>query len=250
VETWVCRRAAHVAVLCNGLQQDLTARGIAAEKLTVIPNGVDVQAFRPCEPDLAFLTHWNLAGKKVVGFLGSFFRYEGLDLLVKAVARLARTRSDVALLLVGGGEMDVALKEQIKRLGVENAVVILEQIAHERIPSVYAAIDILAYPRYSMRLTELVTPLKPLEALAMEKVVIASDVGGHRELIQHGQTGFLFAAGDVSACAAGLERLLDDVTLCRTLAIQGATWVREERSWERTTAGYSDIYAKVLGKTC
>src|SRR5262249_10394360 len=199
LETWVCRQADHVAVLCNGLRDDLTERGIPLEKITPIPNGVDVDAFRACDPRQTLLPRCNLEGKKVIGFIGSFFRYEGLDLLVDAFARLRATRPDVVLLLVGSGETEEDLKAQVRCLQLERHVIMPGPIAQEHIPRIYALIDILAYPRYSMRLTELVTPLKPLEAMAMGRVVVASGVGGHREMIQDGSTGLLFPAGSVSA---------------------------------------------------
>ena len=120
------------------------------------------------------------------------------------------------------------------------------RIAHERIPAVYALVDVLAYPRYSIRLTDLVTPLKPLEAMAMGKVPVASDVGGHRELIRHGKTGFLFPAGNVSALADSLGRLLDDDSLRNRIQSHAAKWVRNEHTWEKTTSVYQDIYRKAL----
>ena len=125
--------------------------------------------------------------------------------MVDAFAQLVKTRADVLLLLVGGGEMENELRERKKCLGLDERVVMPGRISHERIPGVYALADILAYPRHSMRLTDLVTPLKPLEAMAMGKALVASDVGGRRELIRHGKTGLLFPAGDSSALAEKLE---------------------------------------------
>jgi glycosyltransferase involved in cell wall biosynthesis len=95
-----------------------------------------------------------------------------------------------------------------------------------------------------MRLTELVTPLKPLEAMAMGKALVASDVGGHKELIRHGQTGLLFKAGDEAALAGELKRLLKDGELRETLERQGREWVSRHHTWEKTTAVYRDIYAR------
>jgi PEP-CTERM/exosortase A-associated glycosyltransferase len=248
VETWICRRADHVAVLCDGLRNELIERGIASAKLTVIPNGVDTQAFGIARLDRSLLSQWNLCNRKVIGFIGSFFRYEGLDLLVKAIACVTRSRPDVALLLVGGGETEDELKAQIKRLRLQDKVIMTGPVSPERIPEVYALIDILAYPRRSMRLTELVTPLKPLEAMAMSKAIVASNIGGHRELIQDGYTGLLFTASSVSSLVTALERLLDNADLRQALGIQGAAWVRQERSWDKTTADYSSVYSEALRK--
>jgi glycosyltransferase involved in cell wall biosynthesis len=148
-------------------------------------------------------------------------------------------------LLVGSGETEDELKAQVKRLRLEEKVIIPGAVSQEQIPDVYGLIDIFAYPRRSMRLTELVTPLKPLEAMAMGKAIVASDIGGHRELIRDGYTGLLFPADNVSALAETLKRLLDETDLREALGRQGAKWVREERSWYDTTAGYVDVYSRV-----
>jgi len=118
------------------------------------------------------------------------------------------------------------------------------RIDHERIPGVYALTDILAYPRHSMRLTDLVTPLKPLEAMAMGKVFVASDVGGHKELVRHNQTGVLFPAGDAAALAKEFESLLSNDSLRQTLQSQGLAYVLERHTWKKTTAVYEDIYQR------
>jgi len=249
LETWVCRKVDQVAVLCFGLRDDLIRRGIPSEKLTVVPNGVNVEDFSSCEPDHEYRKAWGLAGKKVLGFIGSFYRYEGLDLLIDAFANLAESRSDLVLLLIGGGETEKELHAKVKKLGLEGRVVIPGRIPHERVSGVYALVDILAYPRYSMRLTELVTPLKPLEAMAMGRALVASNIGGHRELIQHRRTGFLFPPGNVSALTDAIVKLLDDDHLRQYLEEQAATWVRQEQLWDHTTAKYADIYSKALEKS-
>ena len=248
IETLVCRKAEQVAVLCRGLAADLVKRGIPSEKLTVVPNGIDVDAFRAREPDAEYLQGWNLHGKKVIGYIGSFYHYEGLDLLVDAFAHLATSRSDVILLMVGGGEIEAELMAKVERLHLGEKVIMPSRIPHDRIPGIYALVDILAYPRYSIRLTELVTPLKPLEGMAMGKALVASDIGGHRELIQHGHTGLLFPAGNASALAETLDDLLDDDSLRQKLGMQAATWAHQECAWEKTTAVYTDIYSRALEK--
>ncbi len=254
METWVCRKADQVGVLCRGLKDDLIERGIPAEKLSVIYNGINPDDFKPCKPDAEYQKAWNLEGKTVISFIGSFYHYEGLDLLVQAFSHLASSPPrlqaskppNIVLLLVGGGEMENELRAQIKQLQLEEKVVMPGRIPHDRIPGVYALVDVMAYPRYSMRLTELVTPLKPLEAMAMGKALVASDVGGHRELIRHNETGLLFQAGNVSALSESLERLLVDHTLRKRIQEQEAIWVCQEHTWEKTTEVYQQIYAKVL----
>ena len=245
LETRVCKQADHICILCNGLKNDLILRGIPKEKITPVFNGINPEELMPTAPDQEFLKAWKLEGKKVIGFVGSFYRYEGLDLLVKAFAALAADEPDVMLLLVGGGEMKQELNSAVQTLGLEDRVVMPGRIPHERIAGVYALINILAYPRYSMRLTELVTPLKPLEAMAMGKVLVASDVGGHKELIQDGKTGLLFKAGDADDLAGKIQLILKDRELEATLQKTGISWVKQHHTWEATTSVYKKIYSSL-----
>lgn len=246
LESWICKRADQIAILCNGLKDDLVQRGVPADKITPVFNGVNADDFQSCKPDAEYQTEWQLEGKPVIGFIGSFYRYEGLDLLIKAFARVAMQDNNVMLLLVGGGEMEDELNHLVTTLKLDGRVVIPGRVPHERVPGVYAMIDILAYPRYSMRLTELVTPLKPMEAMAMGKVLVASDVGGHKELIIDGETGVLFKAGDEGALASVLSSLLEDEGRCKAIQEKAITWVAENQTWERTTRVYQDIYTKIL----
>ncbi len=248
LETWVCRKANQVAVLCNGLKNDLIQRGISADKMTPVFNGVSPEDFKSCPPDQQYYEEWKLSGKKVIGFLGSFYHYEGLDLLLKAFRHVIDKEPDTRLLLVGGGPLEKELRQQTQDLQLSDKVIIPGRIPHDRVPGIYSFIDILAYPRYSMRLTELVTPLKPLEAMAMGKAIIASDVGGHKELIHHEETGLLFSAGNVELLAEGLLLLLRNQNLREKLQQTGKSWVLENHTWQRTTSVYENIYQKALEK--
>lgn len=246
LETWASRMSNEVITICNGLRDDLVIRGVPSSKITIIGNGVNVEDFQSCVPDESYRDGWKIRDKKVIGFIGSFYHYEGLDLLCDAFARMAGKRPDIALLLVGGGNMENELRQRIRKLKIEDRVIMPGRIPHDRIQSVYSLIDILAYPRYSMRLTELVTPLKPLEAMAMGKALVASDIGGHRELIHHGRTGILFPPGNVVALEKALSNLLDDDNTRKILEEEGPKWVRQTRTWEKTTAGYSEVYSRAL----
>jgi PEP-CTERM/exosortase A-associated glycosyltransferase len=248
IETWVCRKADHIGVLCQGLKDDLITRGIPSEKLTIIYNGVNADDFKPRQPDEEFIENYNLKGKKVIGFVGSFYRYEGLDLLIDAFAHTSTTMPESVLLLVGGGEMEKELRKKIQWLNLGEKVVMTGRVSHNCIPSIYALIDVLVYPRYSMRLTELVTPLKPLEAMAMGKALVVSDVGGHRELIRNNETALLFPAGNKIALAESIESLLTDHALRGKMEKQGIEWVKENHTWDRTTSVYTEMYAKALEK--
>ena len=124
METWVLRRADEVTCICEGIRQDLVQRGIPSQKITIVPNAVDASRFQPVrERNTAIESQWNLSGKKVIAFIGSFYAYEGLDLLVEAMPRLLSVRPDIRLLLVGGGQVTEDIKRQITQLGLQDKVI-------------------------------------------------------------------------------------------------------------------------------
>jgi PEP-CTERM/exosortase A-associated glycosyltransferase len=247
LETFVLRRAAAVTTICEGLRQEAIRRGVSSDRLLVVPNAVDADALRPRQSlSTAMRTKFGLQNKFVLGFVGSFFAWEGLDLLIQALQDVIARRPDVRLLLVGGGIHEAALRETCKRLEVEAQVTFAGQVPHTAILDAYDAIDLLVYPRRSMRLTEMVTPLKPLEAMALGKAVLASDVGGHRELVSEDKTGVLFQAGSASALATAILRVMEDHGLQERLRENGPAYVRQHRAWPEAVRRYGPLYADVL----
>ena len=249
LETWAIKRVDHVFTICEGLRRDILARGIAESKVTVIPNAVDVEGFQLSgAPDDALKARLGLAGRTVLGFVGSFYAYEGLDLLLDAFAAMHASQPDLRVLLVGGGPQHANLKAQAERLGIAGKVVFTGRVPHAEVSRYYDLIDLLAYPRHSMRLTELVTPLKPLEAMAQGRIFVASDVGGHRELIRDGETGRLFAAGQVPALVATLQDMLAHRDRWPAMRTAGRHFVEDVRNWKNSVANYKAVYARLALK--
>jgi PEP-CTERM/exosortase A-associated glycosyltransferase len=247
LETLALRRADHVTTICEGLRREVIARGVAQDKVTVIPNAVDTEMFRfGSTPDEALRSSLGLTHCTVLGFAGSFYGYEGLDLLVEALAALAPSRPDLRLLLLGGGPQDAALRALAAARGVTDRIVFTGRVPQREVQRYYDLIDVLVYPRKRIRLTELVTPLKPLEAMAQGRVLIASDVGGHRELVRDGETGYLFPAGDVPALAATIDRVLSRSGEWDRIRAQGRRFVESERTWARSVANYERVYSRLV----
>lgn len=243
-ETLALRRADAVTAICQGLADEIAARGVPRERITLIPNAVDAQRFVYAPAAQAQAREpLGLGGGPVIGFLGSFYTYEGLALLIEAMPTVLRTQPAARLLLVGEGEADAHLRARVAALGLQHAVVFTGRVPNERIETLYDAIDVVAFPRLPMRLTELVTPLKPLEAMARGKPLVASSVGGHRELIAPDRTGVLFPPGDREALADSLLRLLGDAGLRQRLSMAGREFVERERTWARSVRGYEQAYA-------
>jgi glycosyltransferase involved in cell wall biosynthesis len=152
------------------------------------------------------------------------------------------------LLLLGGGPQDAALRALATRLGLEHVAHFVGRVPHSEVIRYYSVMDVMVYPRISRRLTELVTPLKPLEAMAMGKLVAASDVGGHRELIRDGHNGHLFPAGSIEALAQCLIELLKTHASWDKVIAHGQEFVERERTWSASVARYRAVYTDVLDR--
>jgi PEP-CTERM/exosortase A-associated glycosyltransferase len=247
LETHALRNADHCFCICEGLRQDIAARGIPESRITVIPNAVDIGSFQPVEQvDTALAGRLGLQGRQVIGFIGSFYFYEGLELLLEAAAILRRDLPELRVLLVGGGPAEPMLREKAAALGLADVTIFAGRVPQREVSSYYSLVDVLAYPRQSMRITELVTPLKPLEAMAQKRLFVASDVGGHRELVEDGRTGLLHRAGDADSLAQQMRRLLDDHDLGASLKQAGRHHVESVRNWANSIANYREPYERLV----
>ncbi len=248
LETHVLKHASAVTTICEGLRGDIVARGIPGRKVTVIPNAVDIERFlMDRQPDPGLQQRLGLEGKTVLGFIGSFYAYEGLALLLQAMPGILQAAPEVRLLLVGGGPEAQRLKQITAASGLQDSVIFTGRVPHDEISEYYNLVDIFVYPRLSMRLTELVTPLKPLEAMAQGRLVLASDVGGHRELIRPGETGQLFHAGSMEDLQRAVLAMLRDRAAWQAQREAGRRFVERERTWAASVTRYRDVYAAALG---
>lgn len=246
LETWLLRRVQAVTTICEGLKEEIVSRGVSAEKVRVFLNGVDTVRYCARPTNRSLKKSLGLEGCFVLGFIGSFYEWEGLDVLVRSLLELKVLLPHVRVLLVGGGEAEAGLKTLVESLGLASYVVFAGKVPNAAVSDYYSVIDVCVYPRPKNRLTDRVTPLKPLEAMAAEKVVLASDVGGHKELINDGRDGFLFSAGDHRDLAAKVQELNSRFDKLSAIGQQARQRVQGERNWESITSGYHALYSKLL----
>ncbi len=247
LESHVVAGSDAVVTICQGLKDDLVRRGTDPGKITLSPNGVDLALFGETAPrDPALAAELGVGDGPVVGFIGSFYDYEGLDDLIAAMPLLTARLPGARLLLVGGGPMEGVLRDQAAASPARAAIHFAGRVPHSEVERYYALVDVMAYPRKRSRLTDLVTPLKPLEAMAQRQLVAASDVGGHRELIGDGLTGTLFAPDDPSACAEALADLLGAPELWEARRTAGLAHVAQNHDWARNIHRYQDVYQGLL----
>ena len=246
LETRVFRGAAAVVAISQHMLDDIAGRGIPPQKLHRMPNGVDAQAFTPASPDEALQARLGVKGAPVAGFIGSFYEFEGLECLLDAMARLRSRLPDARLVLVGGGEQEAILPKLVEQLGLGDRVIITGRVPHKDVARYYSVMDVLVYPRVRNRTTALTTPLKPLEAMAMGKAVVGSDVGGIHEILDGGRVGLLFEAGNSADLAEKLAAVLSDPALRQRLAEDGREYVLRERAWDQLVLKYESLYQSLV----
>ena len=249
LESYVVKQADAVTTICQGLKKDLIERGVSEQKLTVIPNAVNIEQFELIKgKDQALLAELGLQNAQVLGFLGSFYAYEGLDLLIKALPAIIAQQPNTKVLLVGGGPQVENLKQLVHELHLQDAVIFTGRVPHSEVGKYYSLVDLLVYPRKAMRLTDLVTPLKPLEAMAQGKLVLASNVGGHHELIDQGKTGYMFEADDIAELSKTALQVFSDRENWPHIIQQGRDYVESVRNWKVSVSNYLPLYQKLTEK--
>ncbi|MFH0751783.1 MAG: glycosyltransferase family 4 protein [Chloroflexota bacterium] len=248
VETACMAAADAVVTLSETMKADIVARGIPPEKVVVVPNAVDPARFAPRPRDEALCARLGFEkGETVLGYVSSMVGYEGIGYLIEATRILRDRGRRVRLLLVGDGEERGALEERARALGLLDGGVarFAGRVPHGDVGAYYSLIDLFVVPRTNDRVSQLVTPLKPYEAMAMERCLVVSGVGALLEIVQDGETGTSFAPEDPVALADAVEPLLDAPGERARLGANARAWVLANRTWARNAELYRALYERL-----
>jgi glycosyltransferase involved in cell wall biosynthesis len=229
------------------MRGEFIERGIAAEKVFVIPNGVDPEAFAPMPADPSTRARYGLGDRFVIGYISNLDHpREDFETLIAATARLAGEGRDVACLIVGDGTRRSALEGVARSSGAADRIVFTGQVPHEEVRGLYALVDAFIVPRTDERAARLVTPLKPFEAMAMARPVIVADLPALVEIAPDGVRGLSYRTQEPADLARAVGRLMDDSGLRDRLAAAGRAWVIAERSWSANGPRWDEAYGYVL----
>jgi glycogen(starch) synthase len=242
LEEYVARRADAVVGIARHILQDLRERGLDPMKLFHVPNGVDAERFTSLPRDTELAAQLGLSDAPVLGFIGSLYRYEGIAWLVRTAADLRCRGIPLQLLIVGQGEEMTEILTAVQKSSAQDYVHVVGQVPHGEARRYYSLMDVMVYPRRRIRLTELTTPLKPLEAMAQGKAVLASDVGGIRELVEPEEPCLLFQPDDVEDFCSKASQLLGDEKFRHKLGESARQMVLRAKDWKVLAQRYEAVY--------
>lgn len=233
LETLVATEADHVFAITRQVRDELIRRGVDEEKITLLPNAADIYEFSPMRPEAALATKHRLHNGITIGYAGSILAYEGLDLVIRALSELKDGGVSAKFIVVGDGPALTGLKQLTQELKVDDRVEFVGRVPSSVVPRYVEIFDVVVCPRVSSVVTEMVSPLKPLEAMSAGKTVIGSDVAPLADLLgTDGTRGVLFKAGDSSELATTITNLSKDRALREQIGREARQWIRNNRSWE------------------
>lgn len=248
-EIEVACEADAVVTLSESLRDDLVARGLPADRITLVPNAVDATLLVDAPPAEQARERLGLpAGGMWVGTVSSIVGYEGLHTLVDAVATARAAGTDIRAAIVGDGVARPALVDQVRRLGLEDHVVLPGRVSRGAARLWHQALDVFVVPRVDAEVTRTVTPLKPIEAMAIGRPVIASDLPALAEIVAAPGSGVLVPPGDVDALAETMIRLAMDPDMRVDLGLHGRLFA-ETRTWSALAERYAALYEALAGRS-
>jgi glycosyltransferase involved in cell wall biosynthesis len=246
VETDCMLRADLVVTLADVMRTEIVGRGVPEDRVVVVPNAVDEQFLGPAPDPSRLRAALGISPEEVVvGLVSNLVAYEGVGTLLEAVRLLADDGVPVRGLVVGDGTERAALQERARDLGLSERVIFTGRVPYAEVRAYHAALDVFCVPRDNARVTRLVTPLKPLEAMATARPVVASRLPALAEIVREGETGLLATAGDPASWAEILGPLLYDEARRQRLGRAARTYVCAERTWSSLVRRYLAAYASL-----
>ena len=246
METKVLRNADAVICISETLRKEAISRGVPVERISIVPNAVNLKEPESESPELLSQVKAKLSGSAVVGYIGSLRDLEGVDLTADAVALLREQGVDAKLFVLSSEAGQSELLAHCERIGIGEHAHIVGPVPHEQVAPFYELIDVFVVSRPDARVTRLVTPLKPFEAMRSGRALVMSDLPALAEIVEDGKTGRLYPAGDVNSLSAVIRELLEDESQRSAMGDAASEWVTSERTWSKVIEGTIDVYQRLL----
>lgn len=246
LEQQAAREADLILTLTEELADELASWGVPRERIELIPNAVDGERFRPMARDEEIARKLDLRpGVPVIGYAGSAVAYEGLELLMEAMASLKQQGQAFVFVLVGDGKVIDTVKARAKALGLEGHCRFTGRVPFDEVPRYLSCMDILPVPRLASPVTEMVSALKPLEAMAMGKAVVLSDVSPHKTMAGADERARLFRKDDAADLCRVLKALMGNSEERDRLGRAARAWIEKERTWKHVTEAYAHALERI-----
>lgn len=242
MELAAARESHAVVTLSQACKRYLIEKGICDSKIHVFPNAVDTDLFKPIKPCQKLKHQLGITSRVVIGFIGSLTGYEGLEIIVEAVSSLINKGFPLSLVIVGAGYSERKIKRQAAATPATQHIHFVGQVPFEQIKQYYSIVDIFPFPRRNYPVCRLIPPLKILEAMAMEKPVIISNLDPLLEIVQEGKTGLVCRVNDKNSLEASIQTLASNDIFRQTIGQTAAKWVQENRSWQDLSDKYQKLY--------
>ncbi|WP_247042192.1 glycosyltransferase family 4 protein [Arthrobacter rhizosphaerae] len=242
-ESEMTRSADLVITLGQAMKENIMAAGVPEGKIIVAPNSVGGDYL--LEPKDISEARSQLGldpAAQIIGTVSSLVPYEGLDDLISAFARLAPSNPQLRLVIVGSGVSLPSLQDQARRTGFGDRIVFTGLVPRDQARAYHQALDVFVVPRKNLDVTRSVTPLKPVEAMASARPVVASQLPALAEIVDHGRSGLLVPAENPAALAEALASLLADAPLRQAMGRSGRASVLRTRTWEANTLACIKAY--------
>ncbi len=247
-ETKVLVKADQVICISETLKKEAISRGVDAAKISIVTNAVDRKIVDEKKPSPLYPSVVEQLEKNqhscIVGYIGSLREMEGVDLTAQAVAQLINKGVDVQLFVLTGVSGQDELRRLCTKLGIETHSTIVGPVPHQEVAAFYSLIDVFVVSRPDSRVTQLVTPLKPFEAMAMGRTVVASRLAALEEIIQHGKTGLLYTPDHLEDLADTIEQCIVQPEMRERLGNAAQQWVLENRTWDVVVQKTHEVYSK------
>lgn len=243
-ENSLMQKANHVVTISESMKEAIIKRGIPEEKITVVPNAVDTTYFKPKKKSAKLINSLGVKNKSVIGYISNMSYREGHDVLIKAFKTISKEVTDAVLLLVGNGREKENLEKLVNELGLEEKVIFTGNVDHSLIKEYYALIDLFVVPRRRDYAADLVTPLKPYEAMGMKIPLLMSDRAALKEIIGEDR-GFIFKTEDEEDLANVAIGCLNDPSECKRRANIAHEWLIANRTWEMNAEIYKQLYTEL-----
>ena len=246
-ENSLMNRATHVVTISDSMKEAIIERGIPKDKITVVPNAVDTDYFKPMKKNSKLINSLGLKNKTVLGYISNMSYREGHDVLIRAFKTISKQVEDSILLLVGSGREKENLESLVEQLNLSDKVIFTGNVDHSLIKDYYASIDLFVVPRRRDYAADLVTPLKPYEAMGMKIPLLMSDRAALKEIIGE-ERGFIFKTEDEDDLANVAISCLKDKDECSRRANIAHEWLIANRTWDMNAEIYKQLYKEILSR--